>query len=79
MNAKEAIKSIIVGLRLKCVWYAMADEGIVYNVASTIRKLEFKGYPKSWWRDPLFKAMERSGLLSGAQVARLLRDHTHPR
>ena len=48
--------------------------GEVYNVASTIRELEFKGYPKSSWRNPLFKAVERSGCLSGAQVASLLRD-----
>ena len=48
------------------------------DVASTIRELEFKGYPKSWWRDPLFKAVKGSGCLLGAWVASLLWDHTYP-
>ena len=71
VNAKDVVKSIVVGLGLKCVWYSMTREDIGYNVESTIRELEFKGYPKSWWRNPLFKAVERSGCLSGAQVASL--------
>ena len=79
VNAKDAVKSIIVGLGLKCVWHAMTREDIAYTVASTIRELVFKGYPKSGWGNPPFKAVERSGSLSGAQVASLLRDHTHPR
>ena len=50
----------------------MSREDIRCNIASTIRELEFKNYPKSWWRGHLFMAVERSGQLLGAQVACLL-------
>ena len=79
VNAKETVKSIVVGLGLKCNWYALSEGDILANIASTIRELEFKNYPKSWWRGHLFMAVERSGHLLGAQVACLLRDHTNPR
>ena len=78
-NAKEAVKSIVVGLGIKCVWYSMSREDVRCNIASTNRELKHKDYPKSWWRDHIFKAVERSGHLSGAQVACLLRDHFGPR
>ena len=79
VNAKEAVKSIVIGLGIKCVWYSMSEEDIRANITSTIRELEVKNYPKSWWRGHLFMAVERSGHLLGAQVACLLRDHTNPR
>ena len=79
VHAKEAVKSIVVGLGLKCVWYAINNEDIGCNAASTNEEIEFKGNPKAWWRDPLFKAVERIGRWSGAQIACLLRDYTHPR
>ena len=79
-NVKEEVKSIVVGVGLKCgmlSWYAMTNNDLMCHVAATIQ--EFKRYPKSGWRGPLFKAAERSVCLSGAQVARVLRGHTHPR
>ena len=78
-NVKEAAKSIVIGLGIKCVWYSMSREDIYCNIASMIRELEFKNYLKSWWRGHLFMAVERSGQLLGAQVACLLRDYTGPR
>ena len=48
VNAKETVKRIVVGLGLKCSWYSKGD--IESNIASTIRELQHKGYPRSWWR-----------------------------
>ena len=74
VNAKENVKSIVVGLGLKCNWYSMSRGDIESNMASTIRELQHKGYPRSWWRNPLFKALERGGQMSNAHTASLLRE-----
>ena len=74
VNAKEVVKGIVIGLGLKCTWYALSREDIIANISSTTRELREKGYPRSWWRDPLFKALERGGQLSCSHIACLLRD-----
>ena len=52
----------------------MSSEDIIFNITSTTRELRHKGYPRSWWRDPLFKALESGGQLSSSHIASLLRD-----
>ena len=39
VHAKEAVKRIVIGLGIKCVWYSMPREDIHCNIASTIREL----------------------------------------
>jgi hypothetical protein len=61
VNAKEALRSIVVGLGLKCVWYSMSPDDVAYNITSTINELSCKGYPNSWWKPTLFEALKRQG------------------
>ena len=74
VNARDAAKGLVIGLGLICTWYSMSKDDITANITSTTRELRHKGYPRSWWRDPLFKALERGGQLSRSHIASLLRD-----
>ena len=74
VSARDAVKGIVIGLGLKCTWYSMSKDDIIANIISTTRELRHMGYPRSWWRDPLCKALERGGQLSRSHIASLLRD-----
>ena len=47
VNARDAVKGIVIGLELKCTWCSMSKDDIIANITSTTRELRHKGYPRS--------------------------------
>ena len=70
------LKSLVLALAGKCVYYALCEEDTTANVRGVVRELLCKGYPVSWWVPMLRYGLRRKGVPDDLVKTELMLTHT---